>query len=128
MLKNIIHAVKSFVHEAAKKNGIGGRSKEWPKIEKAFLKEHPACAACGETSKLQVHHVEPFHLHPEKELDMSNLITLCMGSNKCHILLGHGDSFRMYNPNIRSDAAESLKDPNQRKMLQETAKKNRLGA
>ena len=64
---------------------------------------HPTCAACGSNKRLQVHHIQPFHLYPELELEPTNLITLCMDISECHLLLGHGDNFRMFNPDILND-------------------------
>lgn len=48
------------------------RSPEWPHVREEFLKACPACAACGGTEDLNVHHIQPFHLHPELELDPAN--------------------------------------------------------
>jgi hypothetical protein len=85
------------------------RSPHWPTVEHKYLKEHPTCAACGTTLKVQVHHKKPFHLHPELELDPNNLISLCMDGDKdCHLRVGHGDSFKAYNPNVVEDAAYVL--------------------
>jgi hypothetical protein len=54
---------------------------------------------------LNVHHVLPFHLKPELELDPSNLITLCSSLDKnCHLDIGHGDNFRAYNASVREYA------------------------
>jgi 5-methylcytosine-specific restriction endonuclease McrA len=53
------------------------RSPLWPKARRAYKKTHPACEACGRKIGVQVHHVIPFHLHPEKELDPENFIALC---------------------------------------------------
>jgi anaerobic ribonucleoside-triphosphate reductase len=81
----------------------GKRSSKWPKVKDEHLKQFPKCAACGETRKLNVHHKKPFHLHPDLELNPDNLITLCM-QNDCHILIGHGDDFKAYNPDVVTDA------------------------
>ena len=51
------------------------RSPKWPHVEKLHLKLEPTCAACGSSKKLNVHHKKPFHLFPESELDLNNLIT-----------------------------------------------------
>src|SRR5258708_4754189 len=54
------------------------RSSEWPRVEKEHRLHEPACVACGyQGPGIQVHHVRPFHLHPNLELDPRNLITLC---------------------------------------------------
>lgn len=77
------------------------RSPKWPEVQRAFLVKHVSCEACNSTTRLQVHHKLPFHLRPELELDEGNLVVLCMGRNACHLLLGHGDDFRAYNPAIK---------------------------
>ena len=91
----------------------GIRSSEWPKVRAAHLLKEPSCQVCGGTIKLNVHHVNPFHLHPELELDDNNLITLCTGSSNtinCHVRMGHWDSFKdKYNPKIRQEAPVWLK-------------------
>lgn len=102
------------------------RSSHWPTVRKAHLKKFPSCAACGSTNKLQVHHVEPFHLHPELELFEDNLLTLCMDRNECHLLVGHGGDYHCYNPQVRSDAGLLLKDPGRRTEVVNDAKAKRL--
>jgi len=103
------------------------RSPEWHKVERDFLSKNKTCAACGGTEKLQVHHMHPFHLHPELELDENNLITLCMQHEKeCHLFIGHGDSWRAYNPNVSKDAALILADQTKRDEIITEAKKNKL--
>ena len=70
------------------------RSPKWPHVEKLHLKLEPVCAACGSSKKLNVHHKKPFHLFPELELDLNNLITLCM-DKECHVKIGHGGNFKI---------------------------------
>lgn len=82
-------------------NQGNGRSPQWPKVRKAHLKLESKCAWCGGTKSLEVHHIQPFHLHPELELDPSNLITLCEGKDKCHLEHGHLGSWKQENPEIR---------------------------
>ena len=53
----------------------------------------------------------PFHLDPALELDPTNLITLCMDEKECHLHIGHGGSFKQYNPEVRRMAAEALAHP-----------------
>lgn len=101
------------------------RSDKWPETRKHFLISNPTCAACGTSKKLQVHHIEPFHLDPTKELDETNLITMCMSTNECHLLLAHGDNYRYYNPTIREDAAEVLANPEKMDELRKKAKSTR---
>lgn len=87
--------------------GDASRSKKWPAFSKSFLKDK-SCAVCDRKTKLNAHHVKPFHLFPELELVESNLIALCIdgpGSTNCHCLVGHCGDWKDYNPTVRSDAA-----------------------
>ena len=80
------------------------RSPKWPKTRKAHLKENPFCANCGKKKILgmQVHHIEPFHVAPEKELDLGNLLTLC-DNPRCHLDKGHLGYWRSWNVNVIED-------------------------
>lgn len=88
------------------------RSSQWTKVRNAYLSKHRRCAACGRTDNLNVHHIKPFHLYPELELDEKNFITLCIDH---HFHLGHrcnsgGSNWaRCFNPNVREDAAKEYK-------------------
>lgn len=102
IVKHIIDAAKGK-HPFTK-----SRSGRWPAARKKHLEEHPACEVCGGTEKLEVHHRRPFHLHPELELDPSNLITLCEanhGGVNCHLFVGHLGSFKSFNESVSEDAA-----------------------
>lgn len=92
---------------------VGGasepRSTKWPSVRDSFVREHPECEACGGTADLNVHHVQPFHEHPELELDRNNLITLC---REHHFRIGHDPDgpdgprkadWKLSNPNVRRD-------------------------
>jgi hypothetical protein len=69
------------------------RSSEWSRVRKEFLEKNPVCACCGGTKKLQVHHIQPFHSHPELELEESNLI-----------LVGHLGWFKNVNNHVVEDS------------------------
>lgn len=85
------------------------RSSHWSTVRKHHLQNHPTCAACGGTEKLQVHHKQPYHLHPDLELEPTNLITLCeYGDIDCHFNIGHHRDWKSFNPNVELDAAEEL--------------------
>ena len=81
------------------------RSGQWRKVREDFLVKYPTCAVCGGTAYLEVHHILPYHLFPEKELDLRNLITLCargpMGMS-CHGAVGHGGNWVDYVPAVRA--------------------------
>lgn len=119
----VLKHLKGLIREKLKEKL---RSPEWPEVRNKYLKNNPTCEACGSVKNLQVHHVEPFHLHPELELDDSNLITLCMSENDCHLLIGHGDNWRCYNPTVRQDSIEFRKNPANRQMITERVKIFRL--
>lgn len=78
------------------------RSPLWPKVRKDHLSKNPFCAACGSKKDLEVHHIEPFSINPDRELDPSNLITLC--SKYCHFSIGHLMDYNSWNINVIEDA------------------------
>lgn len=78
----------------------------WSKVRKEHLTENNFCAACGRDKKLEVHHIEPVHLNPDKELDPSNLITLC--DDPCHLLFGHLMNYKSWNKDVVIDCAVYL--------------------
>lgn len=82
------------------------RSGKWSTVRKHFLVKNPECAACGSKKKLNVHHIKPFHEHPELELDENNLITLCesdCGGVVCHLFFGHLGDYKEINPDVVQD-------------------------
>lgn len=102
MIRRLLHALRvraARKHEADKE----ARSPRWAAVRDSFLHVMPRCAACLGNVELQVHHVVPFHVNPALELMTSNLITLCMGKDECHLAIGHGGSFKFYNPFVILD-------------------------
>jgi hypothetical protein len=124
MLLHLLHVAHSLIREHLSKPVL--RSSEWPLIRRRFLDANPTCACCGGTARMQVHHKLPFHDSPATELEPSNLIGLCMGPNECHLLVGHGGSFKMFNPTVEADAAAALADPSKLKDIQAKAECTRL--
>jgi hypothetical protein len=80
------------------------RSSKWKKVRAAHLEINGMCLACGGRVSLEVHHLMPYHLAPELELEPSNLITLCESASHCHWTFGHLLNWRSYNPNAKADA------------------------
>jgi len=83
------------------------RSSQWAKVRKEHLEANPKCIVCEGTQQLNVHHIKPFHLHPELELDPNNLVTLCECASYgiiCHLLIGHLGNYKNINPNSVEDA------------------------
>ena len=79
------------------------RSPHWPAVRRAHLAIEGWCRACGNTKNLEVHHIQPFHLHPELELEPTNFLTLCevIGSD-CHLHKGHLGNWKSFNPVVNT--------------------------
>jgi 5-methylcytosine-specific restriction endonuclease McrA len=104
-----VESVDAITYEGNKRSG------EWQSLRKRFVESYPRCKACGSTLDLNVHHIEPFHMRPELELEWSNLITLC---REHHFKIGHDPdgpwrwkrpSWSLSNPNVRQDAEKWMK-------------------
>jgi 5-methylcytosine-specific restriction endonuclease McrA len=106
--KQAVHAFRIFYSTVREKVKVLRRSRGWASLRESHLKQHGACCACGGTKRLQVHHIVPVHVDPKRELDSSNLITLCMGPEECHLEVGHRGSWKRDNPNVIIDAAKVL--------------------
>jgi 5-methylcytosine-specific restriction endonuclease McrA len=103
MIKRLYKAIK----EAVKGKPLKVRSPRWDNVREYHLEIYPTCAACGRNVNTQVHHIKPFHLYPELELDRNNLITLCENKEtKCHLKIGHMGSWRRINPDVTQSASE----------------------
>lgn len=72
------------------------RSPQWRGVRDKFARAHPDCAfyKCSElTTKRQIHHLEPFHINPSRELDVTNLVSVCP---KHHLYVCHNGNFQDY--------------------------------
>lgn len=78
------------------------RSPKWKAERANHLIRQPCCAACGRCLKVEVHHIEPVHINPERELDPTNLITLC--TSPCHIVFGHFMDWKSWNKDVIKDS------------------------
>ncbi len=86
-----------------------GRSGKWRSVRAEHLKVQPRCLACDSTENLNVHHLIPFPVDPDRENDPSNLATFCRDH---HYGIAHdpdGDgpekpSWSAYNKNAVDDA------------------------
>jgi hypothetical protein len=101
------------------------RSGQWHKVEKEHLEKEPACQWCGATTRLQVHHIAPFHLAPALELDPKNLITLCEegGYLNCHLFHGHNGDWKSFNEEVREQCEAHRQDP-ERQILEAVRKQD----
>jgi len=83
------------------------RSSKWRGVRAKHLEDNPTCAVCGSSLVLEVHHIIPFHIAPDKELDPENLMTLCENRRygiNCHLLIGHLGNYRRTNLSCEIDA------------------------
>ncbi len=81
-----------------------GKLKSLPEIIKLVGK---AADRQGGTKKVEVHHIQPFHIRPDLELDPSNLLTLCEAKRygvNCHLAWGHAGDYRAVNTDVERDA------------------------
>jgi hypothetical protein len=102
-LANIATSIASALQ--AHRKPKAKRSPRWPQLRAEHLRLEPYCQACGRANHLSVHHVEPVHVAPDKELDSNNLITLCEGPVfNCHLFFGHLGNWKSWNPTVRKDA------------------------
>lgn len=100
-----------YISDILKKKPAKLRSSEWRKVRNDHLKIEPICQWCGGKRKLEVHHIEPFHENVSRELDPTNLITLCEAKGlMCHLHKGHNGNFRDINANIREDCFNHQKE------------------
>ena len=80
------------------------RDPRWRSLRNEFIAANPYCCACGsfDTDFLIVHHIKPYHLFPDLELERSNLITLCERKKlNCHLWFGHLGNYKLwYNPEV----------------------------
>ena len=92
------------LHKKKHKNVYYKIKEEWERFEKEYWKKHPNekfCHACGETKRVELHHIIPRHIDPSKIFDESNLIPLC---RCCHFRIGHLRNWDNYNPNVVEDS------------------------
>lgn len=121
-IKHVYNVTHSTIREKIKSRS---RSSQWDNVREEFLKSSPFCLACGSSTRLQVHHVKPFHIYPELELDQMNLVALCMSEHDCHLYIGHGGNFKCWNPNVVENALTVKCDPTQRQLIEKNIKENR---
>ena len=81
------------------------RSSQWKIVRRINIKDY--CELCevkgGLLRPLELHHVKPYHLFPELELEPSNFITVC---RPCHLRYAHLSSFHSYCLDIKELARE----------------------
>jgi len=62
------------------------------KVMQQYRSEHTECAWCGRKKKLDVHHLVPVSVAPERADNYSNMIMLCR-KPQCHLQIGHNGNY-----------------------------------
>ena len=81
--------------EEIKATEVKTRHVDWDDLRDEILSRPGVeCMACGGKKNLSVHHIKDFSTHPELEMIESNLVVLCIKSERfkdipCHRLFGH---------------------------------------
>jgi len=95
--------IKFNIAEA--KTILSMRSGKWRSVRNNFLEGNPCCKVCGSKENLTAHHIIPFHIDKNKELDPNNLIPLCQNKTmNCHFIFGHLLNWNKFNPNVIEDS------------------------
>lgn len=77
------------------------RNSKWESVREQHLKKYPYCAICDSNKFQQVHHIKPFHIFPDLELDETNLITLCEDpKTNHHLKYGHLGNWKNWNEKL----------------------------
>lgn len=82
------------------------RSPKWGAFKKEYEKTHPkVCAVCGSKKGVALHHLRPFHLHPELELEENNMLWVCeRPGHDHHFMVAHLEDYKSFNPTAKEDA------------------------
>lgn len=108
-IEPLIPVIQEAAQQLMKDEAIGGcdggeargdRSSQWRTVRDRYANTHPLCAFCGSTA-VDVHHIQPFHLFPARELDPDNLVSLCRNH---HFIYGHAGDWKAYNPDVMIDS------------------------
>ena len=102
MFKHLLDRVQGKAKKGQK------RSSEWRLFRQKYIQDQ--CASCGSETKLELHHIVPFNVAPDLELDPDNVITLCENKKygiNCHLYNGHNGNYRNFNLRVKSDSYES---------------------
>lgn len=126
MIEMIRHWYRVAQSKSRENDKLKTRSPKWRAVRDHHLIAEPQCRACNSKKTLQVHHIQPFSMHPELELDHNNLMTLCMDTTECHLRLGHGGNFQTDNLSVVADVEEVRNHPENRVLVEDRAKAARV--
>ena len=92
------------VHQKHHKEVYSNIQDKWEEWRKQYIKKHKNemyCHVCGEKHKLELHHICPRHICPDKIFDENNIIVLC---HSCHFRIGHLNNWDIWNPHVAEDS------------------------
>ncbi len=83
-----------------KKTHVSDKRK-WLDVQRKYKRHNPKCEICGTTANIEVHHIMPVSIEPNKEFDENNLMSLCRKGKNCHLVHGHLGNYNKFNPNVK---------------------------
>ena len=99
ILQFIQNLLESWQNRESERTLGAARSSGWREFREKHIKDF--CELCLKKGiPLELHHVLPFHLYENLELDHTNVVTGC---RPCHLKFYHLGSFRSFNETIKQD-------------------------
>ena len=103
MIESILKYIQNLLEAWQSRDSLrllgSRRSPDWRDFRNEHVKDY--CEFClKDNLPLEVHHIQPFHLFPELELDPDNVVTGC---RPCHLKFFNLGSFRSYNIDVKED-------------------------
>lgn len=99
--------LKDTIQDYFRGNLGGKRSPRWRGVRNANIKKN--CECCGKKGTLlkplNLHHILPYHISPEDELNPKNFLTAC---RSCHYLLCHLRNWKSWDSEIEENSKELL--------------------
>ena len=97
LLERALASFDRSLYRSFDPRSMRGRHSKWPALVKRFKAEKRTCVVSGLKTTLEVHHLKPYHLFPELELEWDNLRLI---ARPFHYLFGHFCNWTDYNPDF----------------------------
>lgn len=91
MQKATAKAAKKPWAEAQRPNAHLYNTQQWRTLRAFIIAKYPYCANCGDTERLQVHHIVPPKGDEQLFYDDGNLVVLC---ERCHLRVTSAENKR----------------------------------
>ena len=82
-----------------KNNQIGINTKKDIEFRHSIMARDKKCVLCGNISKLNTHHIEPWVEAPELRFNSLNVVTLC---KSCHVRIDNKHHKEIYKPMLKT--------------------------